>query len=195
MGDEHAREALAREEAADLLVEALAGDLVEGAEGLVEEEQLGLDGERAGDGGAHAHAAGELGGAVLREVRQADPFDRVEGGGAALGLGDAGEFGGELDVAGDGAPGQERGLLEDVAEAAGADLDRAGGGGLEPGREAEHRGLAAAGGADEGDEFAGADLQVDVVERAGAVREGQGGPAEGEGRVDAHRDRPRRSYT
>ncbi|MNL86796.1 hypothetical protein D3C87_2156590 [compost metagenome] len=42
------------------MLQAYAGEGVEGAEGFVEEQDLGLIDQRAGDGGALRHAAGKL---------------------------------------------------------------------------------------------------------------------------------------
>src|SRR3546814_16439563 len=55
-------------EAQKLLVEVVAGDLVEGAERLVHQQQLGLERQRAGDGDALLHAAGKLPGKFLLEA-------------------------------------------------------------------------------------------------------------------------------
>ena len=54
-----------------LVVEALAGDLVEGAERLVEQEHRRVHHQRAGQRGAHPHAAGELLGVLRLEARRA----------------------------------------------------------------------------------------------------------------------------
>ena len=44
----------------ELLLQPGPGERVEGAEGLVEQQHPGLDGEGPGDGGALLHAAGDL---------------------------------------------------------------------------------------------------------------------------------------
>jgi hypothetical protein len=69
------------------------------------------------------------------------------------------------------APREEGGVLEDVADAVGADVDGAAAGGLESGGDAQQRRFAAAGGSDDGEELAGAHGEVDTVEGDGAVGE------------------------
>ena len=50
---------------------------VEGAEGLVEQQHLGLDGQGAGQGHALALAARELRGVALAQVREADQLEQL----------------------------------------------------------------------------------------------------------------------
>src|SRR5262249_57455624 len=61
----------------EILAEDHAGLLVERAERLVHEQDAGLEAERAGERGALAHTAGELGGIVLREVLEPDRLERA----------------------------------------------------------------------------------------------------------------------
>ncbi len=68
VGDEEDGPVLFFAEAEKLFVHAVAGHLVEGGEGLVEEEEAGARGEGAGDGDAHLHAAGELAGVGVGDV-------------------------------------------------------------------------------------------------------------------------------
>ena len=56
-----------------LEVEALAGQRVERAERLVEEEHLGLEGQRPGERGPLAHPAGQLGRAGPRPPAASSP--------------------------------------------------------------------------------------------------------------------------
>ena len=56
------------------------GDLVEGGEGLVHEQEAGAGGEGAGDGDAHLLAAGELARVVLGDVSKADEIEEAGGG-------------------------------------------------------------------------------------------------------------------
>ncbi|BEK96754.1 hypothetical protein GCM10010198_49170 [Nocardia seriolae] len=72
VGDEHSGEGRSPVQGAHLFVQALAGDLVQCAEGLVEQEQFGGSGQGASDGGAHTHAAGKLCGLVVLEAGQTD---------------------------------------------------------------------------------------------------------------------------
>jgi hypothetical protein len=81
VGDGEGGEAVALPQAQELVVEAFAGEFVEGAEGLVEEEQLGAGDQGAGERGAHAHAARELGGVGVREFAEADEGEHAVDGG------------------------------------------------------------------------------------------------------------------
>src|SRR6202035_233886 len=65
VGDQGHRLAEPALELEELLLELLAGEGVEGAEGLVEEDDGGVTGERAGEGRPLALAAGELGRGAL----------------------------------------------------------------------------------------------------------------------------------
>ena len=68
VGDEQHRLALALPDAEQQLLHQPAGLVVEGAEGLVEQQDGGIVGERAGDGRALLHAAGELLGIMVLEA-------------------------------------------------------------------------------------------------------------------------------
>ena len=111
-----------------LVVEVLPGDLVDGAERLVEQEQRRLERQRAGERAAHLHAAREGVRVVPLEPAQADHLDRGLGEGGPLGAVDAAELGQQLDVLADGPPRQQGGVLEHVAEVVAVDRHRAGGG-------------------------------------------------------------------
>src|SRR3546814_11105850 len=75
VGDEDDGLAGALPEAQKLLVEVVAGDLVEGAEGLVHQQQLGLERQRASDGDALLHAAGKLPGKFLLEALEVNQVE------------------------------------------------------------------------------------------------------------------------
>ena len=64
-------------DALQLEVEPLAGHLVERAERLVEQQDLGLDDQRPGDGDPLAHAARQLRGPGVLEALEADQLDEV----------------------------------------------------------------------------------------------------------------------
>jgi hypothetical protein len=159
-------------------VEALAGDLVDGGEGLVEEEDLDADHEQAGEGDALLHAAGEVARVGVLEAAEADEVEqRIR---LALGrvVQAALEPAGQHRVLERGAPRQQRRLLEhqrDVLPGVGdlcpVDRDRPLGERDEPGHEPQQRGLAAAARADEGHELARARAERDVVDRAHAPLE------------------------
>jgi hypothetical protein len=64
-------------EGQELLVELVADDLVERAEGLVHEENVGIEGQRPGDRGALLHAARELPGILALEAVELDQLDHA----------------------------------------------------------------------------------------------------------------------
>ena len=66
----------ARPEFEKLLVEVVADDLVERAEGLVHQQQIGIEGQRAGDRGALLHAARELPGKFVLEALEIDEIEQ-----------------------------------------------------------------------------------------------------------------------
>ena len=152
-------------------VEALAGHLVERAEGLVEQQHPRLGDERAGDRHALAHAARQLRRPGLLEALQADELDEVgDGGRRDRG---AGHLQGELDVRLDRAPRQQRRVLEGDAEVMGAAGDvgrfavhqrlprrRR----VEAGEDAQDRRLAAPRRAEQRGERPGGGVERDVVE-------------------------------
>ena len=69
VGDHHDGRRRALPEPQELEVEPLAGQRVERAERLVEQEHLGLERERPGEGDPLARPAGQLGGASPRDGR------------------------------------------------------------------------------------------------------------------------------
>ena len=178
VGHEESGPALAFADGEEFFVEAVAGHLIEGAEGFVEEKDLRREDEGAGDGDAHLLAAGELARVVVGARGEAD---EGEGGGDEFGA--AGGRGGaeierERDVGGDGEPGEQRGLLEDVGEFVGGggaiggggsagEEELAGGDGAEAGDEFQERGFAATAGADEGDEITGGGGETEIFENDG----------------------------
>ena len=66
---EHHRLAGPAPEQEQLLVQMVAGDLVKRAEGLVHEQEIGLEAERAGDRDALLHAARKLPRGASRSLR------------------------------------------------------------------------------------------------------------------------------
>jgi len=173
-----------KEEVGDLV----AGRGVEGAGGFIGEEELGLIDQGAGESDAELFAAGELPRAMGEAVSEADGSEERLGAGA----GGGGVFGpvtgeaGDEDIFEDGALREQVVELEDeadgaVAEAGGGgglergevgigDSDTAGGGAVERTEEIEERGLAAAGGAGDGDGFAGANMEVEIAEDVNGAR-------------------------
>ncbi len=150
-------------------IEVFAGEGVEGGEGFVHEKHARLEDERAGKSDTLAHTAGELVDRPVFETAEADFLQHLLGfvssrRGRHVGLAEA-----EFDVLLDGEPGEERAVLEDKASVWAGALDlfpidenfspiR----GLQSGDEVEEGRFAAARGADEHDQFAGLDGEVDV---------------------------------
>ena len=161
------------DQAQHLVLQGAAGEGVERAEGLVHQEEGGLDGQGAGDADALLHAARELGRLAVGGVAQADEVEHLVGVVLDLGAGPVlvAAADGEGDVALGGEPGEQGVGLEDdgAVERRAGDLvavhdDDAGVRRLEAGEDVEDGGLAAAGVADEGDELAALDAEPDVAE-------------------------------
>ena len=160
----------------DLVAQAHAHARIERGERLVQQQQRGRGGERAGERHALLLPARQLGrilGALLGhadQLQQLAPRARRSARAALAPVDEA-----VADVLRHGQVGEQRVGLEDDAEVAlrrrqmrhvaAGDLDAAGVLRLEPGDHAQQRGLAAARGAEEADELALLHLQRDVVER------------------------------
>jgi hypothetical protein len=171
VGDHDGGHAEAALEGADLLAQAGADAGVERGERLVEQEEAGGGGQRAGEGHALLLAAGELDGVFRALLGQADEGEQLGDAGGDLGPAAAAVDEAVGDVVEDAEVGKERVGLEDdaevalggrrVADVAAVDLDRALVLGVEAGDGAQERGLAAARGAEEADELAAGDVEVD----------------------------------
>ena len=143
----------------DALLQFVAQAGVQRGEGFVHQEQVGFGDERAGEGDALLHAAGEFVRvfarvfAVQPEVGEQLADARVAG----IGRDQADVFVGAQ-------PRQEARFLVEVGEAARAVFDapflRFG----ESGDGAQERGFAAAGGTGEGEAVSGGEVEVDVFE-------------------------------
>src|SRR5690606_11839596 len=163
---------------------------VDGAGGVVEDEQAGVAGEGAGEGDPLALAAGEAGAALAEFGVQAvlEVADELVGPGGGQSLPDAGVVDAlavERDVGADGVVEDEGNLLDqrggggeggggEFAQVDAVEPDRAPGGVDEPGGQVGQGRLARAGGADERDGLAGFDGEGHVAQRLGAVRVGVG---------------------
>ncbi|OWK19607.1 hypothetical protein AJ88_40755 [Mesorhizobium amorphae CCBAU 01583] len=156
MGDHDHGDVLLAPDARQFLLHADLGHGVERAQRLVEQQDLGLHGERPRNADALRHAAGKLARPGIGEFGEADERD-VETR-PLLGLlpGHAAHFEAEGDVAEHGQPGQQARLLEDhgalgtdAVDRLAVDCDAAAVGGLQPGKDAQQRGLARAAGADD----------------------------------------------
>ncbi len=84
---------------------------VERGHGLVEQQQLGVRGQGAGDGGSLGLSAGELGGVSVGERLEADLAEPVAGGLAGRVSAAAGASGAECDVVEDGQVREQQGFL------------------------------------------------------------------------------------
>ncbi|MCY1440141.1 hypothetical protein D9M71_564030 [compost metagenome] len=151
-----------------------AGQRVEGAERFVHQQHLGLHGQRPADADALLHAAGDLAGALVAGVGHVHQVEVVLDPLAHLGLALLALehlLHGQLDVLVAGQPGQQAVVLEHhrALRARAVDFPAiadqpACAGVQQTGDQVEHGGLAAAGVADQGDELATGDAQVDVAE-------------------------------
>ena len=72
-----------------LLIEHVAHDLVERAERLVHQQQVGIERQRARDRGALLHAARQLPGKLVAEAGEVDEFEPALDARLALGLADS----------------------------------------------------------------------------------------------------------
>ena len=186
MGDEDDGLAGLVPEPQQLLVELVAHDLVERAEGLIHQQEMGVEGESAGDRGALLHAARELPGKALLESREVDELEITGDPLLALLLGEAHDLERQRDVPGDGAPRIEGRRLEHVAigpakarllRGEAVDRDLAARRRLEVGDHPKQGGLAASRRADQRDELAALDRQIDMRQRLNRLvggLEGQG---------------------
>jgi hypothetical protein len=150
-------------EAEELAAEAVAEGVVEGAEWFVQEEDIGLTGEGAGEGDALLLAATEGRRTAVFEAFQVKEGEEL--GDAAAPVAAPGQA--EGDVAGDVEVVEESELLDDVADVAGLGRDVDAGIGVEDGAGVEDD--AAGVGAEE----AGDELEGEALAGAGVAEEDQ----------------------
>ena len=151
-------------------VHLFAGQRVERAERLVHQDQFWIVDEGAGDRRALLHAAGQLLRIFVFVAGEPDQIEQIAGAGPRGLHRQADDFGRQQHVVQNGSPFQQQRLLEHHADIAGgvercfriADLDGAAVGVMQPGQDLQHRGLAAAGGADQRDQLAFPDVHGDV---------------------------------
>ena len=120
VGDQHRRHGQRVVQVAQPQAQLRAHLGVEGAEGLVEQQHLGLDGQGAGQGHALALAARELGRVALAEVGQAHQLEQLVHPGLDLGLGAVADLEAEGHVAPHREVAERRVVLEAEADAAAA---------------------------------------------------------------------------
>src|SRR5437867_3722971 len=154
--------------------------LVEGAEGLIHQEDLRVDRERAADRDALLHAPGELARVLAREPLEAERAEELRRDRAPALGGHAPELEAELHVLERRPPGKEARVLEHGRDAArvgprdrlAVDQNAPAVRMNEAAEHSEERGLAAAGRADQRAELALAHCERDVVERLDRPRAG-----------------------
>ena len=155
----------------------LRGVRVEGAGGLVAQKVFRPRGEGAGNGHALLLAAGKLRGIGFRAVGQSDEFEQLGGAGLCLVALDAGDLEREADIAqhralleqvealedhADVLPGLEQVAAAELRHVAPVDAHRAGGRPLEEVDTAHERALAGAAQADDAEDLAVLDAEVNV---------------------------------
>ncbi len=178
VGDEQHGAARALPHAQQLVLQAGARDRVERAERLVEQQQVGIDRERARQGDALALAARQLIRPALRIVGEADQLERGTGASGALGARQCQALEAELDVGEHAAPWQQARLLEHQPDRPpltgrrAGQRDPSGGRPDQPGEHAQQARLADPRRADHGDELAGLERQVEALQHHGAAGAG-----------------------
>ena len=181
VGDEDDRDAQVALDLLQLLAHLLADLGVQGGEGLVEKQQGGLQEQGAGNGDTLLLAAGELAGILLFRAAHADQGQAVLHGLVDLGLGDLAQLQAEGQVFINGHVGPEVIALEyhgrgalfggQVDDGLTVHGDVALGHVQKAADGAQDRSLAAAGGAQEGDDLALVDLQINVPDTVSIVIE------------------------
>ena len=154
-----------------LLVQVIAHDLVQGPKRFVHQQQVGVKGQRAGDGSALLHATGQLPGIFLFEPFQIDHLQGPGDMAGLLGALHAHDFQGQGHVLCHRAPGQQGGCLKHIAivpvqagllRGLAVDGDLAASGLFQIGHHAQEGGFSAPGGTDEGNEIALIDREIHV---------------------------------
>ena len=164
--------------------ESAGGDGVDAFEGLVEEEDFGAVDDGGGEGEFLLHAVGEVGDEFFCFVGEAHELEELGGAGGGGGGVEAVHAADEAEVFGCGETAEEGEAFGDDADLAldfdgvgggveAEDLDAAGGGSEEAGEHLDGGGFAGAVGAEEAEELAGRDGEVDVL-NGGEVAEAAG---------------------
>ena len=173
MGHHHGGELVLIADLHELLLQVAPAEGIEGPEGFIEQQQLRLDRQGAGDRHPLAHAAGQFAGQLVAGMAQAHHLDVLLHQGLAVLAGEAGHhlIDGQGDVLLHREPGQQRVVLEHHHLVGARALHRfaihqhrAARGQIEAGDHVQQRALATAGVADQGDEFAFADVEIDSLE-------------------------------
>ncbi len=156
----------------ELVLHVLAGEGIEGAEGLIEEQYVRLVGQNARQSDPLLHSAGKLIGPLGPEIPQLDQLEMMAHPLGALLVRQAAHARAEGDVSLHAQPGIELGLLEDQTTSPVRAVDlpalvehRALVGVQESGHEPEHGGLAAARGPDDRDKLPPLDPKGKPIDR------------------------------
>ncbi len=173
MGHEDDGLGCALPDAQQLRLHQASGLGVESAERLVHQQDLGIECERARNGGALLHTTRQLRGITVLEAAEPDQIDEGLRALLALLAGKPHALEAVEHVGAHRLPGEQREVLKhDAAVGTGRsdrlafDHDLAGLGGKEAADEIEQRRLAATGRTQQGDELARVDAERDVFERA-----------------------------
>ena len=155
VGDQEHGGAAGLPEVQHLILHAHARERVERAQRLIEQQHLGMINQRPGQGNALGHAAGKMMRVGVGKCFQANQTHEIVHFRPFL-LEQAARDQAGLNVAGDGEPGEEVGILKNqTAFGAGAgdrivaDPKLAGVGSIKTGKQAQQRGLATAAGTDD----------------------------------------------
>ena len=173
MGDETDRLAGLSPQFQKLFVQMITDDLVQRAERLVHQQQIGIESQRAGDGGTLLHAAGQLPREFPPEPVEPDEVQRTR---HTLGFfyrAQPHDFQRQPNIALDCPPGQQGRRLKDIAIGAfkprllgrhAVDGDRSRRRMFEIGNHPQQRGLAATRRPDEGYEITFLDAEIDILQ-------------------------------
>ena len=155
----------------NILAQALAGEHVERGKGFVHQQHFGFHDERARDADALAHAAGQLARQRAFEAGQADHVDHLLGAARPFGRRHALRFEAQLDVFLHRQPGKQRERLEHHADAARRAIQRhaviqhlAFIGADQPGHDAQHGRFSRAGLAEQRDDLAFPEREIDAMQ-------------------------------
>ena len=175
MGDIDGGQAQPLLDLADLFADMAAQFRIEVRERLIEKQHLGFQDDGAGDGDALLLAAGKFGGQARAKALEAHGFQPGFGAVADFGAGQALDRQAVAHVFQHGHMGKERVGLEhhrhasigggQVGDILAPDQDAPGAGAFQPGDQAQGGGLAAARGAQQGDQRAGGDVEREWLER------------------------------
>ena len=190
MGDEDHGRAASLPQRQQIVVEPEAGDLVERGERLVHQQQLRLGHQRARDRDPHPHAAGQFARKGVREIRQADARQRLATRGPRQRLVGMRELERQRTLAATLAQGISVGSwntkpISAARHCAAIRTVPPADGRAQARDDAQRRRLAAAGRAEQRDEFARSHVEIEAVERNRAAVEGLADAAQRDDGADA----------